>query len=113
MRNANVIILMALLVAWSTGLAEASVAAFAGESHPPQPSFCSRATALPEQEWSSLRSAAKVAVQEANCPSVDVVALTGDALIDSLRSEVLSTRRLAALTSPRQRPSLPAITSLV
>ena len=89
MRNTDIGILMALLVALSTGLAEARVA---GESHPPQSSLCSRATTPqawgtepPEQEWSSLPPAAKVAVQEANCPSVDVVALTGEALIDHLR----------------------------
>ena len=90
MRNTDIGILMALLVALSTGLAEARVA---GESHPSQSSLCSRATTSqswgtkpPEQAWSSLPSAAKAVVQEANCPSVDVVALTGDALIDHLRT---------------------------
>ena len=90
MRNTDIGILMALLVALSTGLAEARVA---GESHPSQSSLCSRATTSqswgtkpPEQAWSSLPSAAKAMVQEANCPSVDVVALTGDALIDHLRT---------------------------
>ena len=90
MRNTKVGILTALLVTLSTGLAEARVA---GENHPSQSSLCSRVptsqswgTEPPEQEWSSLSPAAKVAVQEANCPSVDVVALTGDALIDHLRT---------------------------
>ena len=56
MRNTNVSILTALLVALSTGLAKASVA---DESHPPQLLPCSRALASPDQAWSSPPPAAK------------------------------------------------------
>ena len=51
MRNTNIVILMALLMALSTGLAEATVA---GESLPI--SLGSRDTTPLDQEWSSLRS---------------------------------------------------------
>ena len=90
MDNTNVGILTTLLVALSTFLTAAKVA---GESHPPQSSLCSRAitpqswgTEPLEQEWPAPLPAAKATVQTADCPSVDVIALTGDALIDYLRT---------------------------
>ena len=58
MRNANIGVLMALLVALSTGLAEARVA---DESHPPQLLPCSRAIASPDQAWSPPPAAKQLA----------------------------------------------------
>ena len=81
MRNTNAGILLTLLVTLSTGLAEATVA---GESLPIP--LCRRDTISPEQEWSSLRPAAKAVAQASDCLSVDVAALTGDALINYLRT---------------------------
>ncbi|MDE2737820.1 MAG: collagenase [Gemmatimonadota bacterium] len=81
MRNTNIGILMALLVSLSTGLAEATVA---GESLPI--SLSSRDTTPLDQAWSSLRPAPKTVAQADDCPSVDVAALNGDALLNYLRT---------------------------
>ena len=93
MPNTNVSTLIALLVALGTGLAEANVA---DESQPVP--LCSRATTSQswdtdppsEQEGSSPHSspppAAKAVAQAANCPSVDAAALTGDTLLNYLRT---------------------------
>ena len=81
MHNTNVGILLPLLVALSTGLAEATVA---NESLPAP--LYSRGTTSPEQEWPSLRPAAKAVAQASECLSVDVAALTGDALTNYLRT---------------------------
>ena len=87
MNNTTVGILTVLFVVLSTCIAEARVAPRTGASHPvslavePQPL---RPIASLELEWSSLRSAAKV--QADACPSVDVAALAGDALINYLRT---------------------------
>ena len=81
MRNTNVGILLPLLVALSTGLAEATVA---NESLPAP--LYSRDTSSPQQEWPVPRPAAKATVQEGTCPSPDVAALAGDALINYLQT---------------------------
>ena len=105
MINAHVGISMALLVVLGTGRIEASVAALAGESQP-VPLYTS-----PEREWSSPRSAAKV--QADACPSVDVAALTGDALIDYLRttSESCLKRTLYIVNNPSIKADVPTIFS--
>ena len=109
MTNKHVGILTALLVASSTCLAPARDAAFAGESQPVP--LWSRAVTSPEQEWPSLRPAAKV--QADACPSVDVAALTGDALIDYLRttSEGCLRRTLHISANPSIRADVPTIFS--
>ena len=81
MTNVNVGILMALIVALSASLAEARVA---DESQPVP--LCSRAITSPEQEWSSPHPAGKAVAQAADCPSVDAAALTGDTLLNYLRT---------------------------
>ena len=108
MRNTNIGILMALLVALSTGLAEATVA---GESLPI--SLSSRGTTSLEQEWSSLRPAAKAVAQASECLSVDVAALTGDALTNYLRatSEGCLARTLHISSNPSIRADVPTIFS--
>ncbi len=109
MTNKHVGILTALLVASSTCLDPARDAAFAGESQPVP--LWSRAVTSPEQEWPSLRPAAKV--QADACPSVDVAALTGDALIDYLRttSEGCLRRTLHISANPSIRADVPTIFS--
>ncbi|MDE2808198.1 MAG: collagenase [Gemmatimonadota bacterium] len=99
---------MALLVALSTGLAEATVT---GESLPAP--LCSRDTTSPEQEWSSLRPAAKAVAQASECPSVDVAALTGNALIDYIRTtaEGCLARTLHISSNPSIRADVPTIFS--
>ena len=72
MRNTNVGILLALLVALSAGLAEATVA---GKNLPAP--LCSRDTTPLDQAWSSLRPAAKAVAQASECPSVDVAPSQG------------------------------------
>ena len=110
MRNTNVGILMALLAVLSTGLAEARVA---GESQSSLAPFCSRGTTSPDQEWSSFRPAAKAAVQGGTCPSVDVAALAGDALINYLRttSEGCLGSSLYISSNPSIRADVPTIFS--
>ena len=100
MRNTNVGILLALLVALSTGLAEARVAFHVDES-------------LPEQEWSSLRPAAKAVAQASDCLSVDVAALTGDTLTNYLRatSEGCLAHTLHISSNPSIRANVPTIFS--
>ena len=108
MRNTNVGILMALLVALSAGLVEATVA---GESLPI--SLGSRDTTPLDQEWPSLRPAAKAVAQVSDCPSVDVAALTGDALTNYLRatSEGCLAHTLHISSNPSIRADVPAIFS--
>ena len=108
MRNTNVGILLTLLVALSTGLAEATVA---GESLPTP--LCSRDTTSPEQEWSSLRPAAKAVAQASECLSIDVAALTGDALTNYLRttSEGCLAHTLHISSNPSIRADVPTIFS--
>ena len=108
MRNTNVSILMILLVALSTGLAEPRVA----DESQPDP-FCSRDTTLPEQEWPSLYPAAKTTVQGGTCPSVDVATLTGDALVNYLRTTSVGclAPTLHISTNPSIRADLPTIFS--
>ena len=110
MTKTNVGILTALLVALSTGLADARVAS---ESQPSPTPLCSRDISSPEQEWSSLRPAAKAVAQASECPSVDVAALTGDALIDYLRttSEGCLGRTLRISDNPSIRADVPTIFS--
>ncbi|MDE2706370.1 MAG: collagenase, partial [Gemmatimonadota bacterium] len=99
---------MALLVALSTGLAEATVA---GESLPI--SLGSRDTTPLDQEWSSLRPAAKAVAQASECLSVDVAALTGDALTNYLQatSEGCLARTLHISSNPSIRADVPTIFS--
>ena len=108
MCNTNVGILMALLMALSAGLAEATVA---GESL--SVPLRSRDTTSPEQEWSSLRPAAKTVAQASDCPSVDVAPLTGDALTNYLRatSKECLEHNLHPHYNPSIRPYLPTIFS--
>ena len=104
MHNTNVGILTILLVALSTGLAE---------SRPSHTPLCTRDISSPEQEWSSLRPAAKAVAQVSECSSVDVAALTGDALIDYLRttSEGCLGRTLYISDNPSIRADVPTIFS--
>ena len=108
MHNTNIGILMALLVALSTGLAEATVA---GESLPI--SLSSRDTTPLDQAWSSLRPAPKTVAQASDCPSVDVAALTGDALTNYLRttSKDCLARTLHISSNPSIRADVPTIFS--
>ena len=108
MRNTNIGILMSLLMALSAGLAEATVA---GESL--STPLRSRDTTSPEQEWSSLRLAAKAVAQASDCPSVDVAALTGDALTNYLRatSEGCLAHTLHISSNPSIRADVPTIFS--
>ena len=108
MRNTNVGILLTLLVALNTGLAEANVA----DESLPAP-LCSRDTTSPEQEWSSLRPAAKAVAQASDCLSVDVAALTGDALTNYLRttSKGCLARILHISSNPPIRADVPTIFS--
>ena len=108
MRNTNVGILLTLLVALSMDLAEANVT---GESLPTP--LCSRDTTSPEQEWSSLRPAAKAVAQASECLSVDVAALTGDALTNYLRttSEGCLAHTLHISSNPSIRADVPTIFS--
>ena len=108
MHNTNAVILLALFIALSTGLAEARVA---GGSQ--SVSLCSRDTSPPQQEWSSLRPAAKATAQEGVCSSVDVAALTGDALINYLRttSKGCLERTLHISDNPAIRADVPTIFS--
>ena len=105
MHNTNVGILLTLLMALSTGLAEANVA---DES---LPTPLSRDTTSPEQEWSSLRPAAKAVAQASECLSVDVAALTGEALTNYLRttSEGCLARTLHISSNPSIRADVPTI----
>ena len=109
MTNANVGILMALLVVLSSGPTQASVAALAGENQPVP--LWSRSATSPEQEWSSPRPAAKA--QADACPSIDVAALTGNALIDYLRttSEGCLKRTLYISWNPSIEADVPTIFS--
>ncbi len=70
MTNANVGILMALLVVLSSGPTQARVAALAGESQPVP--LWSRSATSPEQEWSSPRPAAKAQADDSISPTVSV-----------------------------------------
>ena len=108
MHNTNIGILTALFIALSTGLAEARVA---GVSQPV--SLWSGDTTPPQQEWSSLRPAAKAVAQASNCSSVDVAALTGDALTNYLRttSKGCLERTLRIASNPSIRADLPTIFS--
>ena len=108
MHNANIVILMALLVALSAGLAEATVA---GESL--STPLRSRDTTPLDQEWSSLRPAAKAVAQASDCLSVDVAALTGDALTNYLRatSEGCLAHTLHISSNPSIRADVPTIFS--
>ena len=93
MYNTNVGILLALFIALSTGLAEARVA---GVSQPV-----------------SLRPAAKATAQASNCPSVDVAAFTGDALLNYLRttSKGCLARTLHISDNPAIKADVPTIFS--
>ena len=100
----------------STCIAEARVAPRTSESHPVL--LCSRAATPPpysteslEQEWPSLRPAAKV--QAGTCPSVDVAALAGDALINYLRttSKDCLESTLSISSNPPIRADVPTIFS--
>ena len=106
--STNVGILLALLIPLSTGLAAARVA---GVSQPV--SLCSRDISSPEQRWSSSQPAAKAVALASACPSVDVAALTGDALINYLRtnSEECLDHNLHPHYNPSIRPHLPTIFS--
>ena len=86
MTNTSACILLAPFMALSICLAEARVAPRMGESQLPHPPFCSRDTTSPEQRWSSPHPAGKAAVQGEACSSIDVVTLSGDGLIDYLRT---------------------------
>ena len=110
MRNTNVGILLTLLVALSTSLAEASTV---GEILSSSAPLSSKNTTSPEQEWSSLRPAAKAAAQASECLSVDVAALTGDALTNYLRttSEGCLSRTLHISSNPSIRADVPTIFS--
>ncbi len=110
MRNTNIGILTALLVALSTGLAEATVA---GTIQSPLAPLYSRDTTPLEQEWSSLRPAAKAVAQASECLSIDVAALTGDALTNYLRttSEGCLERTLHISSNPSIRADVPTIFS--
>ena len=109
MTNRHVGILMALLVASSTCLAAARDAALAGASQ--LVPLYTRAATSPS--WSTLRPAAKAAVQGGTCPSVDVAALAGDALIDYLRttSEGCLQRTLYISWNPFIKDDVPTIFS--
>ena len=111
MINTNVCVLATLLVALSSGLAEARVASRMGESQPVP--LRSRDTTSPEQERSSLRPAAKAVALASDCPSVDVAALTGDALIDYIRttSEGCLAHTLHISSNPSIRADVPTIFS--
>ena len=108
MRNTNIGILLTLLVALSAGLAEATVA---GASL--SPPLCSRSTTPTEQEWSSLRPAAKAVAQASECLSVDVAALTGDALTNYLQttSKGCLAHTLHISSNPSIRADVPTIFS--
>ncbi len=110
MHNTNVGILLTLLVALSTGLAEANVADESQSSIAP---LCSRDTSSPEQEWPLLRPAAKAVAQASDCSSVDVTALTGNALIDYIRttSEGCLAHTLHISSNPSIRADVPTIFS--
>ena len=73
----------------------------------------SKNTTSPEQEWSSLRPAAKAVAQASDCPSVDVAALTGDALTNYLRttSEGCLAHTLHISSNPSIRADVPTIFS--
>ncbi len=110
--------LAAILMASIPCLAEARVATLTGEIQSSPAPLCSRAATLSswstgplEQEWPASRPAAKV--QADDCPSVDVVALEGDALIDYLRtnSEDCLKRTLQTSRNPSIRGDLPTIFS--
>ena len=75
--------------------------------------LCSRDTSPPEQEWSSLRPAAKATAQASNCPSVDVAAFTGDALLNYLRttSKGCLERTLHISNNPAIKADVPTIFS--
>ena len=116
MNNTIVGILTALFAVLSTCIAEARVAPRTSESHPVL--LCSRAATPPpysteslEQEWPSLRPAAKV--QAGTCPSVDVAALAGDALINYLRttSKDCLESTLSISSNPPIRADVPTIFS--
>ena len=93
MYNTNVGILLVLLIALGTGLAEARVA---GVSQPV-----------------SLRPAAKATAQASNCPSVDVAAFTGNALLNYLRttSKGCLERTLHISNNPAIKAAVPTIFS--
>ncbi len=110
--------LAAILMASIPCLAEARVATLTGEIQPSPAPLCSRAATLSswsteplEQEWPASRPAAKV--QADDCPSVDVVALEGDALIDYLRttSEDCLKRTFYISDNPSIRGDVPTIFS--
>ena len=75
--------------------------------------LCSRDTSPPEQEWSSLRPAAKATTQASNCPSVDVAAFTGNALLNYLRttSKGCLERTLHISNNPAIKADVPTIFS--
>ena len=108
MHNTSIGILLALFIALSTGMTEARVA---GVSQPV--SLWSGDTTPPQQEWSSPRPAAKAVAQASNCSSVDVAALTGDALTNYLRttSKGCLERTLRIASNPSIKADLPTIFS--
>lgn len=126
MYNATVIILMALLVALSTGLAAATIAPRTDESQTSHPPLCSRAAITPPWisqplEQKTARPAAKLYAD--HCSSSDLATLGGNDLINYLKthsrdclSDVLWTfddNMPAIFTNQNMQAVLKAIEALV